>query len=166
MTVVSAVERTDREGTLTLNDGTGSITVDFLEGDLEATVKNVDYVMTKTRGANGNWLKGEKGELDFSFTCKLVEIVSETDTNFAALFPHEAIIENEHTHVTTTASPTSNTKVFSVILKIDDPATTAYETITFSECVFPTVTLSPGYPKTISVQGKAKTCGIVYTAAA
>ena len=150
MTISDAAYRTLRNVTLTWKDGSGANDeVTFhgtLEGEPSATPQWTERVATRSRGSLDGYINGEEQEGTLSFAMKLNEVIgSGSLTNFDDMNPAQYLFDPENSVVTGTGAG-GEPKQVTVIVKINHPDGTGYETYTLSKCVLDAPSLTMGFP--------------------
>ena len=161
MATTAGFVRTKKNGTLTFKDGSGSndiVTVTFEAADLTADLKAADFQPVHSRGVVQQFVEGDDPVYSGSITCHVTALLAQSAiTNFEDLTQFEVAFGGNDSDVTTTGLAGEPVTV-DVLLTLADPDGAGSETLTWGKCVFPSMSLSEGYPTshTISWVGRVK----------
>ena len=147
MAIGTNVARTIKNGTLKFKDATLSVTADFEAGELSGDLKKFDFQPVLSRGVIKHFIQGDDMVHEGSLTCHVTEFIGTTaaPADFSLLTKFQVMFGSNDAQIGTTGLA-GEPETVSVELTIADPDAVGSETITWTKCVFPSITLNEGYP--------------------
>lgn len=170
------VARTDANGMVVIQDATtmtNKIYLTYNEADITAQLKNEEYVPVYERETILHFVKGKQQTKDWSITMNVVEMVGAGSvTNFEDFMLPKVMFDPDVTGVSSAnATYNDGPNELDIFIYIEDPAQTAgtpptpatpNEQIKLTGAVCTTMSVDPGYPKTVTMSGVCRSSTLTY----
>lgn len=171
-TYATPLVRSIKNGQVSFEDSAGAtnaIICTFMDGGLSGDMLKKSYDVVRHRGVIQQFLEGDDQVHEITLKFNLVEFASvTTGTAFNSNTPFEIArisSNNTFTFASTTTGTTGEVTLFNVKLVINSPGGTAVsETIVWSKCLCPTITMDEDYPDkwTMTIQSRGGPPTITY----
>lgn len=170
-TYATVLARSIKNGTLTFEDSaSSSLTATFMNGGVSGDLHKKEYIVVRHRGAIQQFLESDDQVHEVTLSFWLVELASvTTGTAFTSITPFELMrgtANNSYTFATTSTGTAGEVPLFNVKLVIAGPSggTAVSETIVWSKCLAPSITMDEDYPSkwTVQIQSRGGPPTITY----